>query len=352
MKYLLKTGLMVIVPAVAVLGCAHRPPESNVGSSASGLPQNEAGPERSTLSLNNVTTGEVVRRLGREDLPVSVALAYGLQERPLDSFSLVRAAPSRALEKLAEQANLARQHCAGYDFLYAPGYEPLTQIQLSAQLHPRYSEKVDALVFGAGVPLYVVFAWLGQGLGVTVVADDAVSQAACGEVALSNVSIEAGLEAILKSARVARFKAESTSDYVFFYAAGRPVPPTTCLNRRPLLLQDMDRLKRRVDLYLPEPPRDEGALQTAPEAQTLESLLPEISRQLGIRVVAEPTLADVPVNPVAMSGLPLETTLDLLVRRWLTDDLGWQLTRDRIVLRRRTRMDTPALEPSPPPRLE
>jgi len=65
------------------------------------------------------------------------------------------------------------------------------------------------------------------------------------------------------------------------------------------------------------------------------AVLDSLSQQLGILVVAEKGLEDLPVNPVVLNNVRVQTAMDLLIRQWLIPDFGYQVAGDRIVIRRR-----------------
>jgi hypothetical protein len=311
-----------------VTGCATapEPPEPALG------PAGEAYPHRLTLALQDPTFGEAVRRVGQE-MGGRFALMNGLEDRPLGPVSFVNAPLHAVAEELATQGGAAVQTLPAYTFYFAPGYEPLTRLQLSAALPERY--RVPASVqLGAGVPVYAALAWLSDAYGVTLVADNAVAQAGSGEVALRDVPLAAALEAVLKSARIADVRVEATPDYVFFAAPANPNPPSALLNPAlPTAKQEL--LARRVSLRLPEAAGEPGAIATAPGPQRLGDVVEHLAVQINTPVVATPAAARLPVNPAVMVDVPMRTALDLLVRQWLSAGYGYEVTRDRIVFRMR-----------------
>jgi hypothetical protein len=323
----------LLVPGLLLAGCATTPDEPAAGSPEAGYPA------RLTLALQDPTFGEAVRRIG-EEMGGRFALMNGLEDRPLGPVSFVNADLDAIAEELAQQGGVAMQTLPAYTFYFAPGYEPLAQLQVAGQLPVRYQMPVTVR-FGAGVPLYAALAWLGEAYGVTLVADNAVAQAACGELALRDVPLAAALEAMLKSARVAGVRVEASADYVFLMAPANPNPPSALLNPTlPAAKEEL--LARRVTLHLPAPPTEPGRLEAAAGARQLGDVIDTIALQLNTPIVATAEAQRLPVNPAVMVEVSMRTALDLLVRQWLSAGYGYDITRDRIVIRSRRPGETPA----------
>ncbi len=327
-------------PAVGIaicllcVGCATSSERGGAPGEADAATYEAPTLNRLTIELRDTTMGEVVREIGNRT-GGSLVLLNGLEERPLESVNYVNAELPEVAADLAEQAECAIQVTDGYRFIFAPGYETLTQTSLSNQTDPRFRERIDKLAVGANIPLHAVLAWIGQAYDTTVVADNAVAAARTGEVALQTVYVDQAVEALLKSARVNAVAFDSTDEYLFLYTPENLNPRSAMLNDGELPQALRQRLDRRVTVALPEPSSDPGRLVVG-EARRLRDVLTALSMQLGIRVVAEPELMDIPINPAHLSNVRVQTALDLLIRQWLLPNYGYQVTHDRIVLRRRT----------------
>ncbi len=309
------------------------PTEENAGADAKPSPKTPRS-TRLTLALTNTTLGEAVRKAGQA-VGGPIAIAYGTEELSIADLSFVRADARNVAYKLAEKTGLAVQACPHYYFLFPAHSEALTQITLAGQLGPTYQQPVEQLSFGTGFPLYAVFDWISQALGVTVVGDSAVGEVRCGEMALRDIPLDEGLEAILKSARAAGIRLDVTDEYVFFLAKDNPCPASALLNGDALDNRMQEILEKRVNVCMPRPPKAPGRIELVGEAEPLSEVLPSLSQQLGIPVVAEKGLGDIPINPAALNNVRVRTAMDLLIRQWLTADYGYQITHDRIVIQRR-----------------
>ncbi|HOJ32516.1 MAG TPA: hypothetical protein PKY35_09945 [Candidatus Hydrogenedentes bacterium] len=302
--------------------------------------------DRVTISLEDVTLADIVKKIG-EKAGGRFAVMNGLEDIQVAQVRFSNADFKTVAEKLSKETKCALQQCPSYFFFYWPGYEQLMNISLSSISYPQFVQKVDVIAFGNGMPLYAVFSWLGQALGTTIVADNAVAEARCGEIALRDIPLHEAIEAILKSARVAALEVDCTEDYLFISAPGNPNPRSCLLNPETLDDRQRNYLETKVKVILPQAPREQGKIRLEPHAVPLREVLPSLSDQLGILVTAEEGMKEIPINPVAFHGVSIRTVLDLLIRQWLVNDFGYQFTSDRIVLRRRTsaeRLVSPNIE--------
>lgn len=300
-----------------------------------GSPPAQRDQPRISLSFEKTSLGAIVRHIGETD-GGSLALMNGIEERRVEAVRLRRTKFEVAAERLAEEAGCAVQKCSEYFFLYPPGYEALTNVSLVKQLDPSYDDLRAAITFGAGTRLVTAFTWISQALGITVVADNVIAEARCGELTLEEIPIQAGLEAILKSARVVGGQVASSDEYIFFYASPERRPVSTLLNRDAPDEHQQALLNTRLDVFLPERPTEPRGFQIPAGPKRLGEVVDSLSEQLGIRVVAERDLEKLPVNPAVFNRVRVKTALDLLIWQWPVPDFGYQIIQDRIVIRRRT----------------
>ena len=291
-------------------------------------------PDRVTVALEQTTLGEAIHVIGLKSGGRFVVM-NGLESVPLSALRFKNAKFSDVAEKLSKQAGCALQSTPYYYFFYPAGYEKLTELSLVDVTSLPLQQNVELVQFGYGIPLYAVFSWIGQSLGTTIVADNAIAEARCGEVSLRDIRLIDAVEAILKSARVAEFRSETTQDYLFLFAPGNPNPSNCLLNEDSLDLRQKEYLDKRVTVVLPAPPKSPGTIRIDSQALPLQTVLPEFSRQLGVKVVAEESIRAFPVNPVTFYDVSVRVAMDLLIRQWLGGNCGYQFLSDRIVIRHR-----------------
>ena len=302
--------------------------------------------ERLTLKMEDTTLGEVVLRVGLESTHC-LALMRGLENRKVDRVSfrgskaqevastLVKIGSSEGSAGAPGSQGLVLHQAPGYFFIFPQGYEALLSTPVAGTLSSPFTKKIDRVAFGGGMALYAVFTTLGQALDTTIVADNAVAASECGQVVLRDIGLDETIEAILRSARIAKFHVDCTDEYVFLQAPGNPSPRSALLEEESLSSEQREFLDHLVSVTLPEPSPNPARPHAVMDAQRLSEVLPSLSVQLGIRVVAERGLGRLPVNPVTFSNVRVQTAMDLLCRQWLVPQYGYQLTRDRIVIRRR-----------------
>ena len=58
-----------------------------------------------------------------------------------------------------------------------------------------------------------------------------------------------------------------------------------------------------------------------------------MSEQLGLTVTSDAGMRRLPVNPVVMRKVPIETVLELIIRQWLVPEFGYELDGAGIRLR-------------------
>ncbi len=293
-----------------------------------------AGSVRSQAD-ETVRLGMFLRELGEKGVD-GLVLMQGMEDIPIAPFSQRRGSAAKMAGRIAEIIPCQMQETEDYCFLYPLGFEALTQIQL-ASLDAVYDDVRAEMVFGANLPLYMVLAWISQATGKTIVADNLAAAAVTGELALGEVPLRTGLEALLKSARAVGVGVDSSPEYIFFYHPAR----NPYSHKRSLLIHDGELtpeqqalLDRRVSAVLPATSGTRGPVPFQSGAQPFSTAVKSLSRQLGIPIDIDTALADLPVNPAAFSQLRLGTVLDLTIRQWLYPDIGYEVRNDRIVIRR------------------
>ncbi len=337
-----RVGLLLLVLALGACATVGGGKDDSKARLAQALEDgDEAG---STLPKGSL--GAYVRALGQVGT-TNIVLMNGCEDYPGPALSKDSRASLEALAgKLPGIAKAATPH---YLFLYPDQnpYHALAAAGLSDTLDSSYAGMTMTLTMGADTPLFTVFALLGQAMNRTFVADNSLAEARCGEMALRDVPVAKGLEAILKSARVVSYEVESTEEFVFLRSPGNANPPNLLLNAENLTEAQRALLEKRVDVYLPSPPDAQGHLVMLKAAETLEAALPSLSQQLGVMVVAEKSLFGFPVAPVVLRQVRVRTALDLLLRQWLVADFAYEFRGDRLLIRRLKPGETLPHAPTP-----
>ncbi|GMW01243.1 MAG: hypothetical protein AMXMBFR84_23800 [Candidatus Hydrogenedentota bacterium] len=310
------------------------PPVTDPASVFTPDPKSEKKPDTITFSQGIGTLQKTLRRVA-EVSTANLVIMNGIEDIEIGEARFTKSPLEAVVQHLTTVSGSAAYTGPHYTFLYPPGYEPLLETVVVGTLDPSYSDVRADFSFGSGLYLFNVFQWISEALGITVIADNAVGQAECGELTLNQVPLDAALEAILRSARVNEVRVESTGEYIFLFNPENRNPASSMLNAVPPDAQQEANLNRIVHVYLPVPPKKDEPIEMLPDPTTLDKVLAPLSRQLGITVVAEPELAAFPINPAVFHHVRVRTALDLIVRQWLLADYGYQVTADRVVLRKR-----------------
>ncbi len=287
-----------------------------------------------TITLEAGTLGEAVRRIGL-DVGGGLVLMQGIELRAIGPLEFTEAPYLTAAQHLAKEAACLLEECPSYLFIYPPGYEMLCDLSTEGLLGGPYLNMTAGMAFAAGNRLHTVFAVLSDSMGVPIVGDNAVADAACGELTLAQAPLEEAIEAALKSARVIRFAIDATDEYIFVYLPGRESPRSFLLNDEPLTAEQQTLLDRRADVTLPLPQTDPAHLEVAPGPEPLRKVLAPLSKQLGVKVMAQRGMEEFPVNPAVLPNIRVQTALDLMLRQWLVPEFGYRVTEEGVVIRRR-----------------
>lgn len=316
----------VALASIVILGCTSTPEAGRPAIS------NEA--VENAIDIERGPVGLAFRELS-EAFSINVVLMNGLELGQAGPYHLEKDAPAAAIREIADDLGYEIHDAPHYIFVFAPGYEALRDVSVSAGIDKEIAGLRVDVAFGADTPLYSALALLGHTLGHTVIADNAIAAALCGEIRLKDVPLGAALDALLQSARVSResFYVESTPDYTF-------VASTSNVAGRPLLLgedsltdEQVAMLGRDVCVMLPFLQDDPEHLQGRIGASTLEEVLEGLSEQLGVLVTADANMHRLPVNPAVMTNVRVATALDLLIRQWLVPEFAYAVDDTGIHLR-------------------
>lgn len=290
--------------------------------------------KRITIELPASTLGDVVRMAGTQ-AGGNIVLMNGVENRIIRDLEIKRRPMDDAVATIAASGGLAIEDSPHYYFLFPPGYEQLLDISLTDRLDARYAAVKTEAVFGSGLPLYSVFMWMGYALRISIVADNSIGDARCGELALGRAPLEHALAAVLKSARVAAVQCDSTPEFIFLSTPANTNPASALIDGASHSDSQKAFLERRITLALPVPLRTGQRMELPLRPSRLGDVLPALAEQLGVRVVAEKGLEQFPVNPFYVRDVTVRTAMDLLVRQWLEPNYGYEMIEDRIVIRTR-----------------
>ena len=328
---LLTVGILLIFGQ----GCQTPNTPDSIERPASGkrLPSGNITFVHETLPL-----GDVVRRLG-ETIGGRLALMAGLEEYPARAAEHRNRTFGAIAEYLAASAQAQALELPQGWFICPPGYELLTEIRIAERLPARYSGIRATVAFGAKTPLYNVFAVMSENLGINIVADNFLTEARCGELFLDDTPLADMLELILMSARIpaSELVLEATDEYILFTSARNPRTAPALLNPDaaddPVVAALLDRTIALVSLPFPGANPVETAFSGRPAP--LREILTPLSRQLGVRVAAYRSMADIPVTPCLLRNIRVRTVIELLLRQWPVDTFGYEVSSERILLRPR-----------------
>ncbi|HDP33816.1 MAG TPA: hypothetical protein ENN29_01765 [Candidatus Hydrogenedentes bacterium] len=277
--------------------------------------------------------GDVVRLLG-EQTTGGLVLMSGLEERAGANFDFRNTPYQEVVAQLAGAIECDYLHTPYYYMILPSEYALLQELTINEYLDSRHSGLTASVAFGAKTELYNVLAALGESLDITIIADNFLAEAHCGEMFLSDAPFPVILEAILRSTRLTpdSFAVENTPEYIFIHTTQNNDTDSRLLNRRPLTPEQQSLLDRIVSVSLPNENTAAQTPFTAAPIALRDALLP-LTEQLGIEIVAHRRLADIPINPCLMKNVRLETALNLLLRQWPLPDFGFEIQENRILLR-------------------
>jgi len=323
---------MAIMLVTTIAGCVSQGGSAGSGRAQAGSTPPKPSPQFPPITIDvaeGATLGQTIRKIG-ETTRGGAVLVAGLEDWPAPAASLNASAFEAGIKLLTVDHGLKLQRLPDYVFIYPEGYEQLEGLALANSLDPRFTALNASFAVGAGTDLYNALALLGTSLNLTIVADNWIAGAWCGELFLNDAPLPVILEALLKSALVlpSALKTESTSEYIFIRSTQNQNLGNACLNAAQLNKNQRQALNRNVSMRLPRPASgvvfEQGSIPLA-------KALAEMSSQLDIPVTAEPIMLELPVNPAVMNNVSLETALNLIVWQWPQSGLGYRINDKGIV---------------------
>ena len=307
-------------------------PAPQVTAPFSQFNQNNSDSTSASTSKSKTSLGTVVRDLN-ETGGLSLVLMNGLENIQVSKEGTEGVAPKDSLEFLLRSYQLTRYSTDHYTFIYAPEYEVLTTLQLAKQLPKKYTQTRVDIAFGANTPLFSALALISHSTGLTLLADQAMGDSLCGELNLLDTPLPLALEALLQSARIQpdALKVRSSNDYIFLHSAAHPLRAKVQLATISEAMKKELQEKSSISLMVYTPAGNEVSSQLG--SSKLNTVLSELSLQLGISVKAEGKVNQLPVNPMVMNNLPRETVLELFLHQWMLPIFAYEEQDGNIVLR-------------------
>ena len=313
---------------------AKTPPEPEASETASTAPLEKPTFPPITFTHAPGPAGDILRDLGKQ-AGGGFVLMSGLEERAVPAVDFKQEPYDRAMTRFAASIPSICTHTPHYYLILPADYGALQSVDLADKLDPRYHPITAGAVFGAKTPLFAVFSALSASLDLTIVADNYIAESRCGELHLPELPLPVILAAILQSARIGTdaFTVESTPEYILFRAPRNEHPPSVRIDSPTPPPDAQALLDKPVSVTLPPLPDTRDQFVIASEPMPLHDVLYPLTEQLGIEIVAQRRLADIPVNPCVFRNVRLSTALDLLIRQWPLARFGWELQSGRILLR-------------------
>jgi hypothetical protein len=326
-----------LIACVALLaftsGCATS--EKSKTTSEADMESALVAPSFSSVNFEHsiAAIGDVIRAFG-EQVGGGIVLMSGLEERAAPALAFRQMPYQEAVAELAGFIECDYIHTPHYYMILPPEYHVLENMQIGDALDVRYAALSASVAFGAKTELYKVFAVLGESLDITIIADNIIAEARCGELFIEELPLPVVLQALLQSARIMSDSVvvESTPEYIFIRSVQNVGETKRVLNKTAMTPEQQTLLDKSVSLTLPNRSASaQGAFASNPIPLS-DALLP-LTEQLGVEVVAQRRLADIPINPCQMNAIPMETALNLLLRQWPLFDFGFEVQEGRILIR-------------------
>ena len=292
---------------------------------------NSTTPE-DAVSKDNIALGLLIRAMNK-DSHLSLVLMNGLENFRIPKTMLEGKSHQEQLDHILLTYSLTQFETEHYTFIAAPAYEVLSTLDIEHSLSAKYANTKVNVALGADTPLFSALAMISYSAGLTLVADQVIGDAPCGELMLNDTPLPQALEALLQSARIqpAAIKIRSTDDYILFHSTSHTL--RTKVASGPMSTTMASHLKENTSVslmfYTPS-----GSHVTSPlGASKLHTVLSELSLQLGIQVKAEGKVNHLPVNPMVLNNVSRETALELVIHQWMLPIFAYEESDGSIVLK-------------------
>lgn len=337
-SFSLLAGMAALCCATALWGCASsgKRADKQAVSLEGGSAVSPPSFPSVSFAPETMPAGDLVRRIG-EEVGGGLVLINGLEEHSVPAFDVNNAPYGELAGRVAEAVQCEARPLPHAWVILPSAYTPLLETDLSGSLPPETAALTGTVAFGGKTPMYNVLSVLSHTMGVTLVADNQLSETRCGELFLGPAPLSSILEAVWISARVPReaYAVETIGNAVFFRSVRNATPSSLLLNAEALTPEQRAVVDRVVDAVLPEPGDDPAATAFSARPKPLRDVLTPLSRQLGVVVSAKSVFAEVPVSPCVFKGARVAEVMDLLLRQWPTDKVGWEVSGEELLIRPR-----------------
>lgn len=323
--------------AFALLSCA------TTGTSSDSMPAFAADstksintpatpPPTASLDVSRRALGLVFRDL-TEQTNAGLVLMNGLENIPIERLNVNNDPLPVVLAELSKLTGLVTHETPYYTFMFDPTYESLVTLNIKRQIPEIYDDVWVFAAFGADTPLFSVFAMLSRLTGKTLIADNAIGDALCGELNLHDVPLPQAIEAALQSARIPQhnFRIRATDGYIFLHSSAHQLRRNVASSKIPPESRKL--LNEKCSISLLVYTEADNKIRSQLGASKLYKVLSELSLQLGMPVRADPLLDHFPVNPMVMNNVSRETALELLIHQWLVPEFEFTVVDGAVLIR-------------------
>lgn len=319
----------------ALASCATTPPMDVPESEApSRVPEVlTTPPPLASLTVEKRALGLLFRDL-TEQTNAGLVLMNGLENINIEGLSMTDTPLPEILSEINRITGLSTHSTPHYTFMFDPAYESLVTMDFQGGIPGSYDDVRVFASFGSDTPLFSVFALLSRLTGKTLIADNAVADALCGEINLHDVPLPQAIEAVLQSARIPQsgVQLRATDDYIFVHSAVHTLRRAVAS----AAISDADRkiLAEPCSISLLVYTEADNKVRSQLGASKLYKVLPELSLQLGIPVRVDADLNHFPVNPMVMNDVTRDTALKLFIHQWLVPEFEYTVVDGTVLIRR------------------
>ncbi len=266
--------------------------------------------------IEKISLGLILREMNQKDA-ASLVLMNGLENIQVNITELEGLSSEQKLSTILSKYTLTQFKTKYYTFILDPKYQALNTLNLDNLIPKPYTKAKVNMALGADTPLFSALALLSHSTGLTLVADQAMGDALCGELSFSETPLPKALEALLQSARVqpSALSITGNKDYVLLHSSQHELRTQSSRGTfSPSMQKELDE-KCSIALLFYTP--SENNIHSPLGASKLHTVLSELSIQLGIPIKAEGKVRYLPVNPMVLNNVTRRQALDILTHQWM-----------------------------------
>lgn len=327
--------LSLCILMAMISGCATSPstPEpSPVAPPPSEESRNFNQNSTEETAIEKVALGLLIREMNQQD-STNLVLMNGLENIPINITELEGLSSEKKLVTILQKYDLTQFKTKYYAFILAPQYEALNTLNLTKLIPKSYAKTKVNMGIGADTPLFSALALLSHTTGLSLVADQAMGDALCGELNLQETPVPKALEALLQSARIqpSALNISSNDKYILLHSAQHELRKKSSSGPFSPTLQKELNEECSISLLFYTPTKTQ--VNSPLGASKLHTVLPELSLQLGIPIKAEGKVRHLPVNPMVLNNVTRAEALDILTHQWMLPIFVYQEHDGGIVIR-------------------